>query len=354
MLTALTFGAFGIYLTSCSQSEILETTTENTIEQSSGEFKLSEHGWLHFENEAALDAAKNELFQYMKNGNLDEFEKKYGYKSLHTTYWETMNKLTEAEKIEMGTQRQVFDEYKDVFTFVGEGEETEAVRIIESDVLATLLNGRCIYQVGDAIHKYNYDVVKIIKDGDVDKLATLDQINLSNESLGIEVVSHDENTTLDSDNASSLLLRGCGNLGTRRANSSKKRARRIQGRVTFESFIDGSINITIRTVKQRQFVVWYDNNWNGWVRARSRDLRSWYAPLAPGANDEFFSPGLTDTGEEWGVVGISAFSFQLMGLASTTYDLLIAYDAEFDGHWTGGRTYSSSASNDQHRIDCWQ
>jgi len=363
MLIALTLGAFGIYLTSCSQSEILETTTENTAEQLSGEFKLSEHGWLHFENEAALDAAKKEVFQYMRDGNLDEFDKKYGYKSLNTAYWETMENLTDDEKIAMGTQRQVFDEYKDIFTFVGEGEDTEAVRIIESDLLATLLNHRGVYQIGDEIHKYDYDVVKIIKDGDVDKLNNIEQINSSDANMGIEVKSHNKNRrfTQDNDDELNMRLPACENLGTYTANSSKKKARRVQGRVTFEEvgFVDGySIYVTIRSVKQRQFVVWYDNNWNGWLRTRSWDLRSWYKPFAPGAVDEFFAPGLTDTGETWGVISRSAHSFQFVGNVDddgVAY-LNIDYNAMFQGYWTGwgGRTYTSYASNDLHTIACFR
>ena len=234
MLTALTFGAFGIYLTSCSQSEILETTTENTIEQSSGEFKLSEHGWLHFENEAALDAAKNELFQYMKNGNLDEFEKKYGYKSLHTAYWETMENLTDDQRITMASQRQVSDEYKDIFTFIGEGEDMEAVRTIESDILATLINHSGIYQIGGEIHKYNYDVVKIIKDGDVDKLITLEDINSSNPSLNVVVEPHNHNRIITPNSDGSLNFRWCGGDGTWKENSDRKKARRVQGRLTID------------------------------------------------------------------------------------------------------------------------
>ncbi len=292
MLIALTLSAFGIYLTSCSQSDILETATENTIEQSSHEFKLSEYGWLHFESEAALDAAKKEVLEYMQNGNLDEFEKKYGHKSLHTAYWETIDKLTEAEMIEMGTQRQVFDKYKDIFTFVGEGEDTEAVRIIESDLLATLLNEKGIYQIGDEIHKYNYDVVKIINDGDVDKLTALEDMNSSNPSLNIVIEPHNHNRTFVSNNNGDITMRMCGNTGTQDFNGPNKRSRRVQGRLIVDELGGtGSFTITVSARKQRRFVFWFDNNWSGWVESKTTDFRVWPSFFVAGNNDIIFLPG---------------------------------------------------------------
>jgi|GEM_PF-1586220 len=354
MLIALTLGAFGIYLTSCSQSEILETTTENTVEQSPQEFKLSEHGWLHFENEAALDAARNEVVQYMRNGNLDEFEEKYGYKSLHTAYWETMENLTDEQKITMASQRRVSNEYKDIFTFIGEGEDMEAVRTIESDILATLINHRGVYQIGDEIHKYNYDVVKIIKDGDVDKLTTLEDINSSNPSLNVVVESHNHNRILTTNSDGGLTMReDCNGDKTHKVSSAKKKARRIQGRITLDP-VGNTVfhHVTISARKQRQFIAWYDNNWSGWVESRATDFRAWQSFTAPGSTDIFFYSG--ESKKRTNNEGFLATVFYQENIGAVgSPGVWLNFDLEFEGHWNGNRHFNTSYEDSQHLIECY-
>ena len=194
MLTALTFGAFGIYLTSCSQSEIVENTTENTIEQTV-QAPTNENGWLHFADDASMDAAFVELIESFSE--VKAWEAKYNHNSLRARYEAALEEIDAAEAMGIGFE-QLIEQYKDVLQVVGEGDERQIVCIVDDIVTPALLNEDGILQVGQYISKYSTDKIKIITDGDASKIAMLDDIDETNEAMGIEVIDFNEEEEIES------------------------------------------------------------------------------------------------------------------------------------------------------------
>lgn len=95
MLIALTLSAFGIYLTSCNKSDsILEDVVEDAVQQVV-QAPTTENGWLHFADDASMDAAFVELIENFNE--VQAWETKYNHNSLRARYETAVEEIDAAE-----------------------------------------------------------------------------------------------------------------------------------------------------------------------------------------------------------------------------------------------------------------
>jgi len=137
------------------------------------------NGRLVFSSKESFEATIGTLKK--QQNQLRKWESQFdGFTSMNTAY----ENLTESDFEKMAAANTT-DGYENIITFVGVGEQREAVINIEDPLMASLVNKDGLLQIGEDVYKINYDQVVKVKVSDINKL---EGARLSNKNASLEVL----------------------------------------------------------------------------------------------------------------------------------------------------------------------
>jgi hypothetical protein len=142
-----------------------------------------ENGRLRFSSEKVFEDTVQRLSQAQSPEALDMWEQQWGpYVSARTAFGRI--KEEDITRIANAHSTRGYDGF---LSLTGEGENREAVRNIDSPVLATLANQEGLILVGDDAFRFFYDRMIKINDFEESKLNGLELVRQSDASRGMEV-----------------------------------------------------------------------------------------------------------------------------------------------------------------------
>lgn len=164
MLIALTFGAFGIYLTSCNKSDISEelTDTIEQVESTTMNFRVENNTLVFNSFEDYIHTT--DYVRTLDRDQLDLWEEEVGFTSARKLYDMALDELELATNLE--EVETIESKYKKAVKFT----EDDVSLLYGSYYMSTLLNEDGIVRIGEGLTKYTEDKMINILDGDIDKL----------------------------------------------------------------------------------------------------------------------------------------------------------------------------------------
>jgi len=199
----------GLWCAVLSIISVLHSCNEKDLESASSglqegtEFDVrAVNGFLEFKDQATLDNLKAQLADKSWE-ELDAWESQFkGFTSLRSfdeqafdaqeSWFEEISKMTDSERLQLMQSPDNFfysdfiRQHDESFTTQDSGIYRLNVSLGSSDILG-FLNKEGIYKIGEEIHAYQDNMLKIITDGDENKIKLLKDIYESNEDLEIKV-----------------------------------------------------------------------------------------------------------------------------------------------------------------------
>lgn len=188
----------------CSQDDLTEASSTVAEEDVSVRVK---NGYLEFKDQATLDSFKAQL-EGKSREELDAWESQFkGFTSLRSldeqsvdaqeAWFEELRNMPETERLQLMRSDEKFW-YSDFIKQHGKLFSLQDSGIYELKIAPTsanllgFLNKESIYKIGNEIHVYRNDALKIITDGDESKIKILESISETNEDFNVKVINFTE------------------------------------------------------------------------------------------------------------------------------------------------------------------
>ena len=190
--------AIGCLFYACSDEELSDVSPQEA------DFTVRvKNGYLEFKDQATFDEINSSLKDKDREA-LDAWESQFkGFTSLRSVdeksidaqdeYFDKLSKMDEEElktiKQQKGDDFFYSDfllNHKDIFILEGEGVYHLNLPLFVFDKVK-FLNRKGLVQIGDSLYQYGANTIKIIQDGNYQKLKGLSRVTENNENLGIAV-----------------------------------------------------------------------------------------------------------------------------------------------------------------------
>ena len=188
----------------CSQDDLTEASSTVVEEDFTVRVK---NGYLEFKDQATLDNLKAQLEDKSRE-ELDAWEGQFkGFTSLRSldeqsvdaqeAWFEELRNMPETERLELMRSDEKFwysdfiKQHGELFSLQDSGTYKLKKAPTTADLLG-FLNKESIYKIGNEIHVYQNNALKIITDGDEGKIRMLESINETEEDLNVKVINFTE------------------------------------------------------------------------------------------------------------------------------------------------------------------
>ena len=188
----------------CSQDDLTEASSTVAEEDFTVRVK---NGYLEFKDQATLDSLKAQL-EGKSREELDAWESQFkGFTSLRSldeqsvdaqeSWFEELRNMPETERLQLMRSDEKFW-YSDFIKQHGKLFSLQDSGIYElkkaptSANLLGFLNKESIYKIGNEIHVYQNNALKIITDGDESKIRNLESISETKEDFNVKVINFTE------------------------------------------------------------------------------------------------------------------------------------------------------------------
>lgn len=202
-------------------------------------------GTLRFSSFSHFERVAAELTKNQSKTGLNAWQAKFtGFTSMRSAF----KQLTETEMTQIGLTKSTKG-YENFLLLKEDGNELEAVRVIDSDVLATIFNKDGVVRFGDDAYKYVEDKVYVIRNFTPQKLKSLSQVK---EVIHLSVVNKRNARMMDARNECIVTYQSGG-------------YNRLVGDYTLVTPLFGSNSGPFNRVKaaaksqKRVLGVWFDN-----------------------------------------------------------------------------------------------